>query len=81
MFTLKIYVVALICVTAVTATVSMDFVRLRQKISKIPRQKENSTISLRSLYGSSYDSTKRKLQTMYGGSTGAGSCYCTGGCW
>ena len=70
MFTLKIYVVALICVTAVTATVSLDFVRLRQKISKIPRQKENSTISLRSLYGSSY-----------GGSTGAGSCYCTGGCW
>ena len=77
MFTLKIYVVALICVTAVTATVSMDFVRLRQKISKIPRQK-NSTISLRSLYGSSYDSA---YSNNYGGSTGAGSCYCTGGCW
>ena len=79
MFTLKIYVVALICVTAVTATVSMDFVRLRQKISQIPRQKENSTISLRSLYGSSYDSSY--AGAYYGGSTGAGSCYCTGGCW
>ena len=78
MFTLKIYVVALICVTAVTATVSMDFVRLRQKISKIPRQ-QNSTISLRSLYGSSYGSSS--AGAYYGGSTGAGSCCCTGGCW